>query len=87
MPLLSAGLIDRLILMTFPVLLGEGKSIFDGSAKPGALKLVDHFVSNKGVVIATYEPAGEVPTGTSRPRSRARRSWNGAKKMGARRGW
>ena len=45
-PLLAAGPIDRLILMTFPVLLGEGKRIFDGSQKPGALKLADHFVSN-----------------------------------------
>ena len=36
--------------MTFPVLLGEGKRIFDGSEKPGALILVDHFASNKGIV-------------------------------------
>jgi dihydrofolate reductase len=63
-PLLSAGLIDRLILMTFPVLLGEGKSIFDGSREPGALKLVDSFVSDKGVVFASYEPAGTVQTGS-----------------------
>jgi dihydrofolate reductase len=63
-PLLSAGLIDRLVLMTFPVLLGEGKRIFDGSEEPGALKLTDHFVSNKGVILATYEPAGEVRTGS-----------------------
>jgi len=63
-PLLAAGLIDRLILMTFPVLLGEGKRIFDGSQTPGALKLVDHSVSNKGVVFLTYEPGGEVPTGS-----------------------
>lgn len=63
-PLLQAGLIDRLILMTFPVMLGEGKRIFDGSEKPGALKLVDHSVSDKGVVFATYEPAGEVPVGS-----------------------
>jgi dihydrofolate reductase len=63
-PLLAAGLIDRLVLMTFPILLGEGKRIFDGSERPGALKLVDHFVSSKGVVFTTYEPAGEVPTGS-----------------------
>jgi dihydrofolate reductase len=63
-PLLAATLIDRLVLMTFPVMLGSGKRIFDGTQKPGALKLVDHFVSKTGVVTATYEPDGEVPTGT-----------------------
>ena len=64
MPLLAAGLIDRLVLMTFPVLLGEGKRIFDGTEKPGALKLVDHFITNTGVTLTTYEPAGEVRTGS-----------------------
>ena len=63
-PLLAAGLIDRLMLMTFPVLLGEGKRIVDGSEQPGALKLVDHCVSGSGVVLAIYEPAGEVRTGS-----------------------
>jgi len=63
-PLLSARLIDRLILLTFPVLLGNGKSIFDGSEKPSGLKLADSFTTDKGVVIATYGPAGDVPTGT-----------------------
>jgi len=63
-PLISAGLIDRLVLMTFPVVLGEGKSIFDGSLKPSGLKLVDSFVSGSGVVTAIYEPAGDVKTGT-----------------------
>jgi dihydrofolate reductase len=62
-PLLAAGLIDQLMLLTFPVVLGQGKRIFDGSQTPGAMKLVDHFVSSKGVVVASYEPAGEVPTG------------------------
>jgi dihydrofolate reductase len=80
-PLLAAGLIDRLVLMTFPVLLGRGKRIFDGAEQPGALKLVESFVSNKGVVFATYEPAGEVPTGTfatkepSEAELKRRRKW------------
>ena len=83
-PLLSAGLIDRLVLMTFPVLLGRGKRIFDGTEAPGALKLVDHFVSQTGVVMATYEPGGEVPTGTfeTKPPSEAelerRKNWEKA---------
>jgi dihydrofolate reductase len=80
-PLLAARLIDRLVLMTFPVVLGRGKRIFDGRQRPGALKLVEHFVSAKGVVFATYEPDGEVKTGTfeSKPPSAAelerRRKW------------
>jgi dihydrofolate reductase len=63
-PLLSAGLIDRLLLMTFPVLLGHGKSIFDGTQRPGGMKMTDHFVSDSGVIFATYEPAGKVPIGS-----------------------
>ena len=63
-PLLSARLIDRLVLLTFPVLLGQGKSIFNGSEKPSGLKLVDSHTTDTGVLISTYEPAGDVPTGT-----------------------
>lgn len=63
-PLLSAGLIDRLLLMTFPVLLGRGKSIFDGTQGPGRMKMAEHLVSDSGVTFATYEPAGEVPIGS-----------------------
>jgi dihydrofolate reductase len=63
-PLLSAGLIDRLLLMTFPVLLGKGKSIFDASQRPRRMKLVDHYVSDTGVTFTTYEPNGEVETGS-----------------------
>ena len=63
-PLLSARLIDRLLLMTFPVLLGKGKSIFDASLRPSRMKLADHYVSGNGVTFTTYEPNGEVETGT-----------------------
>jgi dihydrofolate reductase len=63
-PLLSEGLIDRLLVMTFPVLLGRGKSIFDGTQRPSRMKVTDHFVSDSGVAFVTYEPAGEVPMGS-----------------------
>ena len=62
--LLAAGLIDRLVLMTFPVVLGGGKSIFDGLQGSGAYKLVESAVSDKGVIFGAYEPSGEVPTGS-----------------------
>lgn len=77
-PLLSARLIDRLVLIRFPIVLGHGKRVFDGSEKPGAFKLTDHFVSETGVTISSFEPAGDVQTGTFEtkepaPEERARR--------------
>jgi len=63
-PLLSAGLIDRFLMITYPVLLGHGKSIFDGAVSPSRMKLVDHFVSDKGVIFRTHEPDGDVTTGS-----------------------
>jgi dihydrofolate reductase len=62
--LLERGLIDRLQIMTFPVVLGKGKRLFAEGTAPGALRLVDSKVSGTGVVIATYEPAGAVRTGS-----------------------
>ena len=84
-PLLSARLIDQLIVMTFPVVLGAGKRIFDGSEKGSTLRLVDHFVSDTGVIIATYEPAGDVQTGTfaTKEPSEAERARQAKMKEGA----
>jgi dihydrofolate reductase len=62
--LLAERLIDRLFVMTFPVLLGKGKRLFGQGTPAGGLKLVSSDVSTTGVVIATYEPAGKVPIGT-----------------------
>ena len=62
--LLAAGLLDRMVLYTFPVLLGSGKRLFGKGTPPGTLRLVDHQVSPGGTVIATYEPAGSVETGS-----------------------
>jgi dihydrofolate reductase len=62
--LLAEGLIDRLFVMTFPVILGGGKRLLGAGSPPGALTLVEHLVSTTGVTIATYEPAGPVPIGS-----------------------
>jgi dihydrofolate reductase len=62
--LLRAGVIDQFRVMIFPVVLGTGKRLFGDGAPPGALKLVDSRISSTGVVMATYEPAGEVPIGS-----------------------
>jgi dihydrofolate reductase len=62
--LLAEGLIDRLFVMTFPVVLGQGKRLFGPGTPPGAWKMVEHAVSTTGVTIATYEPAGTIPIGS-----------------------
>ena len=45
-------------------MLGSGKRLFADGTVPAALKLVDSTVSTTGVVIGTYEPAGEIVTGS-----------------------
>ena len=62
--LLGAGMLDRLVLYTFPIVLGGGKRLFGVGTPPATLKMVDHQVTAAGTVIATYEPAGPVKTGS-----------------------
>ena len=45
-------------------MIGSGKRLFADGAIPAGLKLVDSTVSTTGVVIGTYEPAGELVTGS-----------------------
>jgi dihydrofolate reductase len=58
--LLERGLVDELRLMVFPVVLGGGKRLLDETSAPRALRLVESRpVGPDGVVILTYEPAGD----------------------------
>jgi dihydrofolate reductase len=59
--LLAAGLIDTLVLMTYPVTLGRGKRLFGEGTPVDKLEMVDHSVTAKGTVIATYKPGGTLP--------------------------
>jgi dihydrofolate reductase len=61
--LLAAGLVDEIRLITFPILLGKGKRLFDENADAAGFRIEKSTVTAKGVVIATYQRAGEVKTG------------------------
>jgi dihydrofolate reductase len=58
------GLVDEYRLRLFPLVLGSGKRLFADGTIPAAVRLVDSKVSTTGVFIGTYEPAGEVVTGS-----------------------
>jgi len=62
--LLANDLIDKLIIWTFPVSIGKGKRLFGDGTKPGSWKLADTKTSTTGVLVSTYEPAGELQTGS-----------------------
>lgn len=61
--LLQHGLVDRLRVMTFPLLLGSGRRLFNRGLQAATLSPVDVTVTRLGVVLATYEPAGPVQHG------------------------
>jgi dihydrofolate reductase len=62
--LIDNNLIDEYRLLTFPVHLGQGKKLFRDGGKAASLRLTSSSSTSTGVVIATYEPAGEVQVGS-----------------------
>ncbi|MEO6138681.1 MAG: dihydrofolate reductase family protein [Luteimonas sp.] len=60
----AASLIDQYHVWTFPLVLGRGKRLFSGAAKPSALRLVHSQVSASGIVMSTYLPDGDVQLGS-----------------------
>ena len=62
--LLAADLLDELVLMVFPLVLGTGKRLFGDGTPAGAMRMVEHETTPAGTIIATYEPAGPVETGS-----------------------
>jgi dihydrofolate reductase len=62
--LLANDLVDELRLMTFPLLLGKGKRLFDSGSAPATFMQVKCVKGPKGVVVTAYEKAGDVKTGS-----------------------
>jgi dihydrofolate reductase len=71
--LLTAGLLDELTLMTFPVVLGQGKRLFGEGMSALALRPTGHTVTRSGTIIATYAPGGAVEQGWAGPQSTSAR--------------
>ena len=62
--LLKNDLIDEFWLKIFPITLWRGKRLFAEGTIPAAFKLTGSRVSPSGVIVANYERAGEVKTGS-----------------------
>lgn len=62
--LLKNDLIDEFRLKIFPITLGAGKRLFAEGSIPAGFRLIDSKASPKGVIVATYERAGEMKTGS-----------------------
>lgn len=61
--LLQHELVDLFRLMTFPVVLGAGRRLFNEGILASTMRPVDITTTDIGVVIGTYEPAGPVRHG------------------------
>lgn len=62
--LLKYDLVDEFWLKIFPITLGMGKRLFAEGTIPAAFKLRESKISPNGVIIANYERAGELNTGS-----------------------
>jgi dihydrofolate reductase len=62
--LLANGLVDEFQMWIFPVVAGSGKRLFGSGAVPTGLRLVSSSTSTSGVIVATYEPEGEIRKGS-----------------------
>ena len=59
--LLEQGLVDEVVLLVYPVLLGRGKRFFSDSADPRELALVSTKATSTGVLMNTYRHVGSLP--------------------------
>jgi dihydrofolate reductase len=65
--LLKEDLVDELLLLIHPLLLGKGKKLFNDEANARAFTLIESTTTSSGVIIAHYQKAGDVQTGTVGP--------------------
>jgi dihydrofolate reductase len=62
--LFENDLVDELRLVQFPLVLGKGKRLFGAASVPGGFEVTKTVAAPSGAIIATYERAGAVKTGS-----------------------
>ncbi len=65
--LLEQGLVEDVVLMVYPLLLGRGKLFFSDSTDPRELALVSTTATPTGVLINTYRHVGSLRNRANKP--------------------
>jgi dihydrofolate reductase len=65
--LLDNHLVDEIILLTYPVVIGQGTRLFPDAGPDTALDLVESRTTPKGVTIQVYRPTGRPQYETATP--------------------
>jgi dihydrofolate reductase len=65
--LLDNQLVDEIILLTYPVVIGQGTRLFPDAGPDTALDLLDSRSTSSGVTIQVYRPTGRPQYATATP--------------------
>lgn len=65
--LLATGIVDELRLVVAPVIVGDGRRLFERTDHPVGLRLVDVATTGGGLSVQTYEVEGPAQVGTYDP--------------------
>jgi dihydrofolate reductase len=65
--LIERGLLDRLTVLTYPLVLGKGKRLFGEGTPPATLRLESGRMTSHGTAVATFVPELGVAVGASPP--------------------
>jgi dihydrofolate reductase len=65
--LIAAELVDEFRVWIYPLVLGQGKRLFEKGVPPRGLTLVESRSTSTGVLLNTYRPAGRLPARSPDP--------------------
>jgi dihydrofolate reductase len=81
--LIAAELVDEFRVWVFPLVLGNGKRLFENGVPPRGLTLVESRNAPNGVLLTIYRPAGPLPGGSLAPENPSEAELARRKKLAA----